>query len=87
MSALGGCDQDDSRWMARALEEALAAGADGEVPVGAVIVHGGREIAATRNAMVAGRDALQHAELRALHSAAKKLGESRLEECALYVTL
>lgn len=80
-------DADDARWMARALEQALAAGSEGEVPVGAVVVHHGREIAAGHNAMVAGRDATEHAEMRVLRVAAAKLNDARLEECTLYVTL
>lgn len=77
----------DARWMAHALEEALAAGADGEVPVGAVVVHGDVVVAAARNAMIRERDATQHAEMRALRAAVRKLGEGRLVECTLYVTL
>jgi tRNA(adenine34) deaminase len=87
VTGLGDREREDARWMARALEEALAAGAYGEVPVGAVVVHGDREIAATRNAMVADRDAMQHAEVRAIRAATKKLGAARLEECTLFVTL
>lgn len=78
---------EDARWMARALEEALKAGADGEVPVGAVIVHEGREISAAHNSMVRDRNALEHAELRAIRAAVQSIGESRLGECTLYVTL
>jgi tRNA(adenine34) deaminase len=80
-------DKEDARWMAHALEQALAAGAAGEVPVGAVIVHGDVMVGAAANAMVKERDATQHAEMRALRAAAKKLGESRLAETTLYVTL
>ena len=87
MTELGNREHDDAHWMARALEEALAAGADGEVPVGAIIVHGNREIVATRNAMVADRDAMQHAEVQALRAATKKLGGAQIGECTLYVTL
>jgi tRNA(adenine34) deaminase len=86
-SAVASRDADDARWMARALEQALLAGAEGEVPVGAVVVHGGREIAVGHNAMVAERDATAHAEMRALRAAAAKLKDARLEECTLYVTL
>jgi len=80
-------DADDARWMARALELALTAGSKGEVPVGSVVVRDGREIAAGHNAMVAGRDATEHAEIRVLRMAAAKLKDARLEECTLYVTL
>ena len=87
MSALGGSDKTDERWMARALEQALQAGADGEVPVGAVVVRGEGVVATGRNTMVKSGDALQHAELRALRAAIEKLGAPRLEECTIYVTL
>jgi tRNA(adenine34) deaminase len=80
-------DKDDARWMAHALEQALAAGAAGEVPVGCVVVHGDAIVGTAANAMVKERDAMQHAEMRALRAATKKLGESRLSEATLYVTL
>ncbi|HKS05035.1 MAG TPA: tRNA adenosine(34) deaminase TadA [Gemmatimonadaceae bacterium] len=80
-------EQEDARWMARALEQALKAGADGEVPVGAVIVHEGREIALAHNAMVKEKNALEHAEIRAIRGAIRVLGDARLSECTLYVTL
>ena len=80
-------DKEDARWMAHALEQALAAGAAGEVPVGAVVVNGESIVAAASNAMVKDRDATQHAEMRALRAATRKLGESRLSEATLYVTL
>ena len=87
MSDFTNRDRDDARWMARALEEALKAGAEGEVPVGAVVVHGDKEVASARNTMAKEKDALQHAEMRALKATTKKLGAARLEDCALYVTL
>jgi tRNA(adenine34) deaminase len=73
--------------MARALEQALIAGAAGEVPVGAVVVHAGREVAVEHNVMVKSRDATEHAELRALRAAASAVGDARLAECTIYVTL
>jgi tRNA(adenine34) deaminase len=78
--------QDDAKWMARALEEALKAGAAGEVPVGAVIVRNGDELAASHNAMIAEKSGMEHAELRALRAAVKKRGDY-LADCTLYVTL
>ncbi|HYV97174.1 MAG TPA: tRNA adenosine(34) deaminase TadA [Gemmatimonadaceae bacterium] len=90
MTALGeapGRAQENARWMARALAEALEAGAAGEVPVGAVVVHEGKEISAAQNAMVREKNAMEHAELRALRDATKKLGDARLSEATLYVTL
>ena len=83
----GSRDAADAGWMARALEQALTAGSEGEVPVGAVVVHNGREIAAAHNAMIAECDSTQHAETRVLRAAAAKLKDARLEECTLYVTL
>lgn len=65
----------------------MTAGAAGEVPVGAVIVRGDTLVATSANAMVTDGDATQHAELRALQAAARVLGDARLTDCTLYVTL
>ncbi|NUN59924.1 MAG: nucleoside deaminase, partial [Burkholderiaceae bacterium] len=73
--------------MRLALAEAEAAARDGEVPVGAVVVRGGEVIATGRNAPVAGHDPTAHAEIVALRAAAHQLGNYRLEDCTLYVTL
>jgi len=73
--------------MARALEEARAAMAAGEVPVGAVVLRGDRVVAATRNRMRETGDATAHAELLALREAAQVVGDARLGECTLVVTL
>jgi tRNA(adenine34) deaminase len=70
-----------------ALEEARAAQARGEVPVGCVIVREGEVIAQTGNRTVADRDPTAHAELVALRAAAAALGSERLIGCDLYVTL
>jgi tRNA(adenine34) deaminase len=70
-----------------ALEEARAATAGGEVPVGAVIIHQGVVIARARNRMRETRDPTAHAEMVALRAAAEALGSSRLDECDLWVTL
>jgi tRNA(adenine34) deaminase len=77
----------DNRWMARALDEARAAAAAGEVPVGAVIVREGVALVATQNRMLRDRDATSHAELLALRAASRLLGDQRLTGCTLYVTL
>ncbi len=77
----------DARWMARALEAALAAGAAGEVPVGAVMVCGDVCVATAANAMRRTGDATQHAELRVIQDAVAALGAPRLTDCTLYVTL
>lgn len=73
--------------MGQALEEARRAASAGEVPVGAVVVASGAVVARGGTAMVAGRDATQHAELRVLRAAAYALRESRLTAATLYVTL
>ena len=70
-----------------ALEHALAAGARGEVPVGAVLVHDSRIIAAGGNAPIASHDPTAHAEIEVLRAAGKALGTYRLTDTTLYVTL
>lgn len=70
-----------------ALEEARAAEAAGEVPVGCVIVRGGEVIARAGNRTLRDRDPTAHAELLALRAAAAQLGSERLIDCDLYVTL
>jgi tRNA(adenine34) deaminase len=70
-----------------ALDEAQAALAEDEVPVGAIIVHRGRVIAAAHNQREALHDPTAHAEMIAITQAAEALGSWRLEDCALYVTL
>lgn len=77
----------DEHFMRLALEEARAASADGEVPVGAVVVKDGRVIASGRNGPIAGFDPTAHAEIVALRAAAQALGNYRLDGCSLYVTL
>ncbi len=72
-----------------AIQTAQAAALHGEVPVGAVLVHGpsGRILAVAGNETEARRDVSAHAELLAIRAAAQILGETRLPECDLYVTL
>jgi tRNA(adenine34) deaminase len=70
-----------------ALEEARAAAAAGEVPVGAVVTRGGEVVARARNAMRAGNDPTAHAEMVALRAAGEALGTPRLDQCDLWVTL
>ncbi|MCK4850857.1 MAG: tRNA adenosine(34) deaminase TadA [Phycisphaerae bacterium] len=77
----------DCNWMRRALEAARQAAADGEVPVGAVVVAHGKLIAAAANARQWGLDPLGHAEIIAIRAAAQKLGSRYLNGCSLYVTL
>ena len=77
----------DERWMCRALELAREAEAEGEVPVGAVLVSGGEERGAGFNAPIATCDPSAHAEIRALRAAGRQLGNYRLPGCTLYVTM
>jgi tRNA(adenine34) deaminase len=74
-------------FMAMALDEARAAGARGEVPVGCVIVRDGAVIARAGNRTLADRDPTAHAEIIAIRAAAVSLGSERLDGCDLYVTL
>ncbi len=73
--------------MGRALAQAKKAAAEGEVPVGAVIVRDGRIVSWGRNRRELGKSALLHAELVAIRRACKRLGGWRLFGCTLYVTL
>ncbi len=79
--------QSDTDYLRAALSEARAAEADGEVPVGAVIVLGGEIIATGRNRVIARSDPTGHAEIVALRAAGSVLGNYRLEGCDLYCTL
>ena len=73
--------------MREALHEAEKAFQMGEIPVGAVIEHGGEIIARAHNLREATGDPTAHAEVLAIREAAQKLGGRRLSECTLYVTL
>ena len=73
--------------MALALAQARQAAAAGEIPVGAVVVHQGQVIATGRNAPIDSHDPTAHAEIVALRAAAQVLGNYRLEDCELFVTL
>ena len=73
--------------MRRALELARQAGADGEVPVGAVVTRGDEVLAEARNAMRGTTDPTAHAEIVAIRKATERLGQSRLDDCTLWVTL
>ena len=78
---------NDTDYMGLALKEAQAARAAGEVPVGAVVVHQGRVIGVGRNAPIGAHDPTAHAEVVALRAAAQALGNYRLDDCELFVTL
>ena len=73
--------------MRRALEEARSAAVRGDVPVGAVVLHEGRVIAARHNEREVASDPTAHAEVLALRDAAAALGRWRLDDCTLVVTL
>jgi tRNA(adenine34) deaminase len=77
----------DAHFLQIALDEARAAAQAGEVPVGAVVVKNGQVIATGRNAPIGSHDPTAHAEIVALRAAAAKLGNYRLDDCALYVNL
>src|SRR6516225_1237218 len=77
----------DTDFMRLALAQARAAGAAGEVPVGAVLVHEERVIAAGSNRPISGCDPTAHAEIEALRAGARVLGSYRLIDTILYVTL
>jgi tRNA(adenine34) deaminase len=77
----------DAAFMRAALERAAAAGAAGEVPVGAVLVRGEEVIAAAGNSPIASHDPTAHAEIAALRAGARALGSYRLTDATLYVTL
>lgn len=76
-----------THYMRLALQEAQAALAENEVPVGAIIVHGERVIASAHNQREQLRDPTAHAEMIAITQAAEAVGSWRLEDCTLYVTL
>jgi len=73
--------------MREALELARAAAEAGEVPVGAVVVRAGEIVGRGWNRPIGARDPTAHAEIVALREAASRLGNYRLPDCELYVTL
>ena len=79
--------QTDAAWMQHAIDEARAAAAMGEVPVGCVIVKDGAVIARGHNLRESDKDPTAHAEMIAIRSAAKAIGDHRLVGTTAYVTL
>ncbi len=77
----------DAQAMQLALDQAEQSARAGEVPVGAVVLKDGVVIAVSHNAPIANHDPTAHAEIRALRSAAQALGNYRLDDCELFVTL
>ena len=78
---------DDLYFMDQALELAREAAAEGEVPVGCVIVRNGEIVGRGRNRRETAKTALGHAEIEAIYDANRNLGGWRLWDCTLYVTL
>lgn len=75
------------KYMKEALKQARKAYALGEVPIGCVIVHQGKIIGRGYNRRNTDKNTLSHAEITAIRKASKAIGDWRLEECTLYVTL
>ncbi|MCH5340154.1 MAG: tRNA adenosine(34) deaminase TadA [Acetatifactor sp.] len=75
------------KYMKEALKQAKKAYALGEVPIGCVIVHEGKIIGRGYNRRNTDKNTLAHAEITAINKASKYIGDWRLEECTLYVTL
>ena len=77
----------DEKYMKEALKQARKAYALGEVPIGCVIVYQDKIIGRGYNRRNTDKNTLAHAEITAINKASKKMGDWRLEECTLYVTL
>ena len=75
------------KYMKEALKQAKKAYALGEVPIGCIIVHEGKIIGRGYNRRNTDKNTLSHAEITAIRKASKVIGDWRLEECTLYVTL
>ncbi|MFQ5633894.1 MAG: tRNA adenosine(34) deaminase TadA [Gammaproteobacteria bacterium] len=88
-SKSGTCEPSaaDERWMRRALELAEQAGAAGEVPVGALLVRDRAVIGSGSNCPIRASDPTAHAEIRALQAAGRAIGNYRLVDTTLYVTM
>ena len=78
---------EHEKYMKEALKEAMQAAAEDEVPIGAVIVCGGRIIAKGRNMTEKLNDPTAHAEMIAITAATEALGGKYLNDCTLYVTV
>ena len=77
----------DMKYMRAAIREAKKAYALGEVPIGCVIVYQDKIIGRGYNRRNTDKSTLAHAEISAIRKASKKMGDWRLEDCTLYVTL
>ena len=79
--------QEHETWMRLALEQAALASAEGEAPIGAVLVCNGELLAAAYNHREREHDVTSHAEIEVLRIAGKQTGDWRMRDCTLYVTL
>lgn len=86
-SVNGEVSRTPDEWMKEAIVVATKAITFGEVPIGAIVVHGGKIIASSHNWRETWRDPTAHAELLAIRAASQHLGGWRLSECDIYVTL
>lgn len=77
----------DEKYMREAIKQAKKAAAIGDVPIGCVIVYEDKIIARAYNKRNKNKTTLAHAELLAIAKASKKLGDWRLEDCTMYITL
>ena len=75
------------KWMREAIKEARLAWDEGEIPVGAVLLHDGKEVCRAHNRREQLHDPTAHAEILCLREGARRLGDWRLRECTLVVTL
>lgn len=78
---------EDEKFMKEAVKQAKKAWKLEEVPIGCVIVYDGKIIGRGYNRRTIDKNTLAHAELQAIRKASKKMGDWRLEDCTLYVTL
>lgn len=79
--------ETNERYMKEAVKQAQKARMLGEVPIGCIIVHNDKIIARGYNRRMTDQNTLSHAEVIAIKKACKKIGDWRLEECTMYVTL
>lgn len=77
----------DEQYMRKAIAEAEQAAAEGEIPIGAIVVCRGRILARTHNLTETLHDVTAHAEMQAITAAANALGGKYLQDCTLYVTV
>ena len=78
---------EDEKWMTLALNQAIKAEEEGEVPIGAILVKDNLLVARSRNQPISKNDATAHAEIQLIRAAGKKLKNYRLINSTLYVTL